>query len=83
MTKKEKDAIKKKLLEALLRKNAELKKQKEKNTKVYEAAFQKVVEELFPGKCWWDVTSCQIFDHLVAYKDTMRTCIAIAEGLKF
>lgn len=83
MTKKEKDALKKKLLDALLKKNAELKKKKEIDTKIYEAAFQKIVEDLFPDKCWWEATGCQIFNHLVAFKDPMRTCMAIAEGLKY
>ena len=54
----------------------------EKNIKAYEIAFQGVIEEVFPDECWWNVTSCEIFMHLMEYKDPEATVIAILKGLK-
>ena len=54
----------------------------EKNIKAYEIAFQGVIEEVFPDECWWNVTSCEIFMHLMEHKDPEATVIAILKGLK-
>lgn len=54
----------------------------EKNIKAYEIAFQDVIEEVFPDECWWNVTSCEIFMHLMEHKDPEATIIAILKGLK-
>lgn len=54
----------------------------EKNIKAYEIAFQDVIEEVFPDECWWNVTSCEIFMHLMEHKDPEATVIAILKGLK-
>ena len=31
------------------------------NIKAYEDAFQRVIEEFYPDKSWWEVTTCNIF----------------------
>jgi hypothetical protein len=71
-----------KLAQKLFDKMIELKKEKERNIKTYEVAFQDVIEEVFPDECWWDVTSCEIFMHLMEHKDPEATVIAILQGLK-
>lgn len=71
-----------KLARALFDKMIELRKEGEKHIKKYEIAFQDVIEEVFPGESWWDVTECQIFMHLMEYKDAEKTIIAILKGLK-
>lgn len=53
-----------------------------KSIKEYEIAFQNVIETIFDGMCWWEVTKCQIFDHLMEHKDPSATVIAILKGLK-
>lgn len=60
----------------------DLRKAGEKSIKVYEIAFQSVIEEVFPDKCWWEATDCQILQHLMEYKDPTATAIAILKGLK-
>ena len=50
--------------------------------KEYEIAFQNVIETVFEDLCWWEVTECQIFDHLMQYKDPTATVIAILKELK-
>ena len=54
----------------------------EKNIKSYEIAFQDVIEEVFPDECWWDVTGCEIFQHLMEHKDPEATVITILKELK-
>lgn len=71
-----------KLSQKLFDKMIELKKTKERNIKTYEVAFQDVIEEVFPDECWWDVTSCQIFTHLMEHKDPEATVIEILKQLK-
>ena len=71
-----------KLAQGLFDKMIELKKARERSIKVYEIAFQDVINEVFPNECWWDVTECQIFNHLMEYKDPEKTVIAILKGLK-
>lgn len=70
------------LARGLFDKMIELRKAKEKSIKVYEVEFQHVIEEVFPSECWWEVTECQIFNHLMEYKDPRKTVIAILKGLK-
>lgn len=60
----------------------ELKSGKVSNIKEYEIAFQEVIEKVFPEKCWWDVTSCQIFTHLLVHKNPEATVIEILKKLK-
>ena len=59
----------------------ELKNNNETNIKAYEIAFQDVIEEVFPDECWWNVTNCQIFWHLMTYKDPELTITAILKEL--
>ena len=70
------------LAQGLFDKLIELRKNGEANIKTYEAAFQGVIEDVFPGECWWNVTSCEIFMNLMEYKDPSATIIAILKGLK-
>ncbi|MEE1301186.1 MAG: hypothetical protein UHD64_00260 [Bacteroidales bacterium] len=60
----------------------ELKKEGEKSIKKYEAAFQDVIEEVFPDECWWKITECDIFTHLVEHKNPEATVIEILKKLK-
>lgn len=71
-----------KLSQGLFDKMIELKKAKERNIKTYKVAFQDVIEEVFPDECWWDVTSCEIFMHLMEHKDPEATVIEILKQLK-
>lgn len=71
-----------KLAQKLFDKMIELKKAGKKNIKTYEIAFQDVIEEVFPDECWWNVTDCEIFTHLMEFKDPEATVIAILKGLK-
>lgn len=52
------------------------------NIKEYEAAFQDIIEQMYPGKCWWEVTDCQILLHLLEYKDPALTVMEILAQLK-
>lgn len=52
------------------------------NLKEYEVAFQDVIEQMYPGKCWWEVTDCQIFLHLFERKDPALTVMEILAQLK-
>ena len=70
------------LAQKLFDKMIEMRKDGEKNIKSYEIAFQDVIEEVFPDECWWDVTGCEIFQHLIEYKDPEATVIAILKELK-
>lgn len=71
-----------KLTRDLFNKMFELKKKKETNIKVYEIAYQDVIKVVYPDKCWWEVTECQIFTHLMRYKDPEKTAIEILNQLK-
>ena len=71
-----------KLAQGLFDKMIELKKAGETHIKKYEIVFQDVIEEVFPGELWWEVTECQIFMHLMEHKDPEKTIIAILKGLK-
>lgn len=71
-----------KLSQKLFDKMIELKKVGEKSIKKYEIAFQDVIEAVFPDECWWNVTGCQIFTHLMEYKDPEATVIEILKQLK-
>ena len=70
------------LAQKLFDKMIELRKGDGKNIKAYEIAFQDVIEEVFPDECWWDVTGCEIFQHLMEHKDPEATVIAILKELK-
>ena len=70
------------LAQKLFDKMIEMRKDGEKSIKAYEIVFQNVIEEVFPDECWWDVTGCEIFQHLMEHKDPEATVIAILKGLK-
>lgn len=70
------------LAQKLFDKMIEMRKDGEKNIKSYEIAFQDVIEEVFPDECWWDVTGCEIFQHLMEHKDPEATVITILKELK-
>ena len=70
------------LAQKLFDKMIEMRKDGEKSIKAYEIAFQDVIEEVFPDECWWDVTGCEIFQHLMKHKDPEATVIAILKELK-
>lgn len=70
------------LAQMLFDKMIELRKKKVKNIKAYEIVFQDVIEKVFPGECWWDVTACEIFTHLMEHKAPEETVIAILKELK-
>ena len=72
----------KQLAQKLFDKMIELRKKEVKNIKTYEIAFQDVIEEVFPDECWWEVTDCEIFQHLIEYKNPEATVIAILKELK-
>lgn len=71
-----------KLAQNLFDKMIELKREGVTHIKQYEIAFQNVIEEVFPNECWWEITDCQIFMHLMEHKDPEATVIAILKGLK-
>lgn len=54
----------------------------EKKIKAYEVAFQNAIEEVFPEQHWYDMTECDIYQHLKEYKNPRETLIAILKGLK-
>ena len=70
------------LAQKLFDKIIEMRKDGEKNIKAYEIAFQDIIEEVFPDECWWEVTDCEIFQHLMKHKDPEATVIAILKELK-
>ena len=69
------------LAQKLFDKMIEMRKDGEKNIKSYEIAFQDVIEEVFPDECWWEVTGCEIFQHLMEHKNPEATVIAILRVL--
>lgn len=54
----------------------------ESNIKAYEIAFQDAIEGQFPGKSWWEVTNCNIFDSLFRGRDPELTVTEILKGVK-
>lgn len=70
------------LAQILFDKMIELRKKEVKNIKAYEIAFQDVIEKVFPCECWWDVTACEIFTHLMEFKNPEATVIEILKQLK-
>ena len=74
--------MKQKLADALFTKCNELLDSGENKLKFYEIAFQEVIERLYPDKPWWEVTSCEIFMHLLEYRDPQATVIEILNTLK-
>lgn len=52
------------------------------NMKIYEMTFQDVIEEIYPGQPWWEVTECNIFMHLLAFKDPWATIREILTTVK-
>ena len=72
----------KQLAQKLFDKMIEMRKWGEKTIKSYEIAFQDVIEEVFPDECWWEVTDCEIFQHLMEHKDPEATAISILKELK-
>ena len=73
---------KEQLAQKLFDKMIKLKSKNETNIKIYEIAFQDVIEKVFPDECWWNVTNCEIFTHLMEHKNPSATIIAILKGLK-
>ena len=71
-----------KLAQDLFDKMIAMKNAGEVNIKAYEVAFQDIIERVFPKECWWEITDCQIFMHLMEHKDPEATVIAILKGLK-
>ena len=71
-----------KLAQDLFDKMIAMRKAGEKSIKAYEVAFQDIIERVFPDECWWEVTECQIFNHLMEHRDPEATVIAILKGLK-
>ena len=71
-----------KLAQGLFDKMMAMRKKGETNIKKYEIEFQGVIESVFPDMAWWDVTECEIFQHLLEHQDPVATIIAILKGLK-
>ena len=70
------------LAKALFDKLHSLEDNYESNIKVYEHAFQDVIEKQFPEKSWWEVTDCNIFWSLFNGRDPEATVIEILKGIK-
>ena len=70
------------LAQGLFDKVIELRKRCERSIKTYEAEFQNVIKEVFPDNSWWEITSCEIFMHLMEHRDPEATVIAILKGIK-
>lgn len=51
------------------------------NLKAYEIAFQDDVERFFPGMCWWEVTTCNIFNELFNTRDPLAVVDCIIANL--
>ena len=73
--------MKEKLAKALYGKCYELIGKGVRDIKAYEVAFQDTIE-IITGDIWWEVTTCNIFMHLLEYKDPVKTITAIIENLK-
>lgn len=50
--------------------------------KSYEIAFQDVIENIYTEQPWWEVTGCDIFMHLLAFKDPWATIHEILTTVK-
>ena len=70
------------LAKALFAKLRQLENNYESNIKTFEIAFQDVIEKQFPGKSWWEVTDCNIFNSLFNGRDPERTVTEILKGVK-
>ena len=70
------------LAQKLMDKRIELRENGEKNIKVYEVAFQEVIENICRGKSWCEVTGCQIHNHLLKHLKPTETVIEIMRQLK-
>lgn len=70
------------LAQKLFDKMIELKRGGERHIKKYEIAFQEVIVDVFPDECWWNVTGCQIFMHLMEHRDPEATVIEILKQLE-
>lgn len=75
-------SIKFKLGNALFEKCHEMQNDGILDIKKYEIEFQNIIEAIFPNDCWWEVTECDIFTHLLEYKDPEKTVIEIIKQLK-
>lgn len=73
--------ISSKLTRELFTKCYELLNANERNIKAYEIAFQQIIEDV-TGDLWWEVTSCNIFIHLLEHNDPHKTVNAIINNLK-
>lgn len=51
------------------------------NIKAYEDAFQRVIEEFYPDKSWWEVTTCNIFWSLFEGRNPKLTIDDIMNNL--
>lgn len=51
------------------------------NIKAYEDAFQRVLEEFYPDKSWWEVTTCNIFWSLFEGRNPKLTIDDIMNNL--
>jgi hypothetical protein len=71
-----------KLAQGLFDKMMAMRNKGETEIKRYEIEFQNVIETVFNGTEWWEVTDCQIFNHLLEHKDPEATVIAILKELK-
>ena len=78
MTSNRREALAQKLFDKMI----ELKKGGERFIKKYEIEYQKVIEEVCPTRPWWEVTGCQIFQHLMEHRDPEATIIEILKQLK-
>ncbi len=76
-----KEDTRSKLEIALSRKAEELKARNETNKKYYEIAFQDVIEGMFPGNAWWEVTNCNIFWALFSGETPESVIKMIIDGL--
>ncbi len=70
------------LANALHEKCHELQSSGTTHIKQYEIAFQDVIEEVFPDKCWWEVTGCEIFLSLLENDDPEKVIIEILKKYK-
>ncbi len=75
-------ATKRKLRVALDATAFKLAQQGETHIKKYEIAFQEVIENLFPKKPWYEVTSCNIFMKLMETRNITETIECIVDGLR-
>ena len=71
-----------KLAQGLFDKMMAMRQKGETSIKKYEVEFQNVIEHVFEDMCWYEVTNCQIFEHLTTYRNPEKTVIAILKGLK-